>query len=106
MKIRIPGPRCAPVGAGVEDEGADFASVDMRGKLRAEKSSRVLPTAQSDRHTQSVCQITGRGHPNALAIVGKVPEDLEIGQTAGRPDVASRTVLTTQDVRRRLETLE
>ena len=58
---------------------ADFASVDMTGKLRAERSSQVLADCTVHRHTQSVCQMTGRGHPNAL-IVGKVPEGLEIGR--------------------------
>ena len=96
MKIRIPGPRCAPAGAGVEDEGADFASVDMTGKLRAERSSQVLADCTGHRHTQSVCQIAGRGHPNALAIVGKVPEALEIGQNAGRLTRRAAAALTTK----------
>ena len=66
MKIRIPGARCGPEDTGVEDEVADFASVDMTGTLRAEKPSQhcYSPIA-SHRHTQNVCRITGRGHPNA-----------------------------------------
>ena len=39
MKIRMPGSRCGPEDTGVEDEVADFASVDMTDTLRAEKSS-------------------------------------------------------------------
>ncbi len=77
MKIRIPGPCCGPEDTGVEDEVADFASVDMTGTLRAEKPSQnsYSPIA-SHRHTQNVCQMTGRSHPNAPATGGKVPKFL------------------------------
>ena len=49
---------CADGAGVVEDEGADFASIDMRGKLRL-KSRHEFSECTGRRHTQSVCQTRG-----------------------------------------------
>ena len=54
MKIRMPCSRCVAADTGVEDEVADFASVDMTGNLRAEKSSQVLADREPSSHAERV----------------------------------------------------
>src|SRR5215470_15883131 len=81
MKIRIPFSRWMGEVVVVAGEVTGFESIDMTGRLRAEKSPKYSPSA-NHRHKQNVCQTRQRGHPNAPPFVGKVPEDLEIGRAA------------------------
>jgi hypothetical protein len=59
----------------------------MTDKLRTEVFCVYSPTG-IHRHTQIVFQLSGRGHPNALISVGKVPERSEISQGNERCPVA------------------
>ena len=96
MKIRIPGPRCAPAGTGVEDEGADFASVDMRGKLRAEKSSRVFRLHRPSSHAERVPNREGEGILTPWQSWVKYLKAWRLAKTAGRRDRRARASLTTK----------
>ena len=53
VKILIPFSRCA-TGGGVEGDGAGFASIDMTGKLRAERSSKYSGGRESMSHARRV----------------------------------------------------